>query len=122
MCTIYYVSKLARDKRCGSCQVGEGADELFLGYPTWKIKLNLQRYNSIPGLRWLKRLGMKVLELADKKDTLYYELLRRGEAKLPIFWEGLKHLLRNKKSGCYLHGCEKFLQTHFLGNNRTYLG
>ena len=34
---VYYVSKLARDNGVIVCQVGEGADELFCGYPTWKI-------------------------------------------------------------------------------------
>ena len=31
---VYYVSKLARDNGVIVCQVGEGADELFCGYPT----------------------------------------------------------------------------------------
>ncbi len=33
---VYYVSKLARDHRVIVCQLGEGSDELFWGYPQWK--------------------------------------------------------------------------------------
>jgi asparagine synthase (glutamine-hydrolysing) len=94
---VYYVSKLARDNGTIVCQVGEGADELFFGYPSWKIKLNLQRYNNIPGLKWFKRLAMNVLERADKKHTLYYELLRRGVADLPIFWGGAEAFTEEQK-------------------------
>jgi asparagine synthase (glutamine-hydrolysing) len=95
---LYYVSKLARDNGVIVAQVGEGADELFWGYQSWKVKLNLQRYNNIPGLRWLKVLGMKVLEVADKKHTLHYELLRRGVAKQPIFWGGAEAFTEEQKS------------------------
>ena len=40
---VYYVSKLARDNGVIVCQVGEGADELFWGYPGWKTSLRFQR-------------------------------------------------------------------------------
>ncbi len=36
---VYYVSKLARDNGVIVCQVGEGADELFWGYPSWRTLL-----------------------------------------------------------------------------------
>ena len=38
---VYYVSKLARDHGVTVCQVGEGADELFWGYPAWKTMRRL---------------------------------------------------------------------------------
>jgi asparagine synthase (glutamine-hydrolysing) len=40
---VYYVSKLARDSGVIVGQVGEGADELFCGYPHWKFMLSLQK-------------------------------------------------------------------------------
>src|SRR6266852_5055940 len=45
---VYYVSKLARDHGVIVCQVGEGSDELFWGYPQWKLRLQLQQYNELP--------------------------------------------------------------------------
>lgn len=32
---IYFLSKLAKDNGVTVCQVGEGSDEIFCGYPTW---------------------------------------------------------------------------------------
>ncbi|MBN8539925.1 MAG: asparagine synthase (glutamine-hydrolyzing) [Deltaproteobacteria bacterium] len=85
---VYYVSKLARDNGVIVCQVGEGADELFWGYESWKVKLKLQEYNDLPVPRLLKKMGLSLLEAAGKKDRLYYELLRRGTAGQPVFWGG----------------------------------
>jgi asparagine synthase (glutamine-hydrolysing) len=94
---VYYVSKLARDNGVIVCQVGEGADELFWGYPSWKIKLDLQRYSDIPGTGLLKRLGLWGLNALGKSDTLYYEFLRRGVASQPIFWGGAEAFTENQK-------------------------
>src|SRR5213594_4432945 len=55
---IYYVSKLARDNGVIVCQVGEGSDELFWGYPSWKTMLGLQRYDDLPVPRLLKRAAV----------------------------------------------------------------
>src|SRR5207245_5423171 len=45
---VYYVSQLARESGVIVCQVGEGSDELFCGYPSWKIKLQLQSLDDLP--------------------------------------------------------------------------
>lgn len=85
---VYYVSKLARDNGVVVCQVGEGADELFWGYPSWKTFLRLERLNALPVPRWLKRLGVAALRAAGKGDHLATEFLRRAGAGVPIFWGG----------------------------------
>ena len=85
---VYYVSKLARDHGVIVCQVGEGADELFWGYPGWKQSLRLQQYNDWPIPAALKRTGLAILRSAGKDAGFPYEWLRRGAEKLPIFWGG----------------------------------
>jgi asparagine synthase (glutamine-hydrolysing) len=85
---VYYVSKLARNNGVVVAQLGEGADELFWGYPLWRIVLRLQKLNSVPLLGWLKHALLAVLRGIGKSDTLYYELLRRGAANQRIFWSG----------------------------------
>src|SRR5437762_2660974 len=45
---VYYLSQLARSHGVTVCQVGEGSDELFFGYPSWMVKLRLQRYDTLP--------------------------------------------------------------------------
>lgn len=85
---VYYVSKLARDNGVIVCQVGEGSDELFWGYPGWKQLLRLQELDSLPVPNSLKRLGLKAIELLGKSSSFYYEFLRRGGSDQPVFWGG----------------------------------
>ena len=105
---VYYVSKLARDSGVIVCQVGEGADELFWGYSTWKRALQLQHYDDLSVPRLLKKIGLFGIRSLGREDTAYYEWLRRGAAGQPIFWGGaeaftdlqkkklLSHRLREK--------------------------
>src|SRR5207244_5697621 len=58
---VYYVAKLAKEAGVTVCQVGEGSDELFCGYPHWPLMLGLERwrrmYSALPQplqkLAWL---------------------------------------------------------------------
>lgn len=85
---VYYVSKLARENGVVVCQVGEGADELFWGYPSWKTKHQLQRAADLPVPGFMKRLGMRVLKAAGKETSHQYEALRRDVLGQPVFWGG----------------------------------
>lgn len=85
---VYYVSKLARDNGMVVCQVGEGADELFWGYPNWRRMMHLQQYDDYPVPRFAKRLGLAGLQWLGKERKLYYEWLRRGAMGQPVFWGG----------------------------------
>jgi asparagine synthase (glutamine-hydrolysing) len=94
---VYYVSRLARDNGVMVCQVGEGADELFWGYPGWKMALQIQNYNDLLVPRALKRVGLTGLRLLGKKETFYYEWLRRGIVRQPIFWGGAEAFTEAQK-------------------------
>ncbi len=94
---VYYVSKLARDNGVIVCQVGEGADELFWGYPSWQFALNLQRYDDWPVPRLVKRMGLAAARMAGKEQTFYYEYLRRGSLDQPIFWGGAEAFTDEQK-------------------------
>jgi len=85
---VYYVSKLARDHGVIVCQVGEGADELFWGYPGWKTALTVQRYDDLPVPRVLKRAAAGALQVLGKDQDTRYEWLRRGSLGQPVFWGG----------------------------------
>ncbi len=85
---VYYISQLARECGVIVCQVGEGADELFRGYPNWKIMEQLERCNDLPVPRLLKEMGLLGLRSLGKEKTVYYEWLRRGARGLPVFWGG----------------------------------
>ena len=94
---VYYVSKLARENGVKVCQVGEGADELFWGYSSWKIKLKLQKYNKIPFLTPFKNLGLIALKCFGKSHTFQYEFLRRGIKGEPVFWGGAESFTERQK-------------------------
>jgi asparagine synthase (glutamine-hydrolysing) len=94
---LYYVSKLARDHGVIVCQVGEGADELYWGYPQWKIKLQLQQYDDLPVPRALKCLGLASLKALGQEESLPYEMLRRGIEGKPVFWGGAEAFTETMK-------------------------
>lgn len=87
---IYFVSKLARDNNVIVCQVGEGSDELFCGYPGWKQTLRwnslLPYFHIVPPL--FTKLGLKALEIIGKGGTGKYEKLSRIHRGESIFWGG----------------------------------
>jgi asparagine synthase (glutamine-hydrolysing) len=93
---VYYVSKLARDNGVIVCQVGEGADELFWGYPSWKIYLTLQRCDDRAPAP-LERGALALLRLAGLAGRREYELLRRASEGLPVFWGGAEAFTENEK-------------------------
>jgi asparagine synthase (glutamine-hydrolysing) len=94
---VYYVSKLARDNGVIVCQVGEGADELFWGYPAWKTMLRLQRWNDLPVPTLAKEVALAALRASGRSATRESELLRRGAGGLPIFWSGAEAFTHEEK-------------------------
>src|SRR6266849_5612298 len=94
---VYYVSKLARDNGVIVCQVGEGADELFCGYPSWKFRIRLQHLNDSPAPQALKQFGLGCLRMLGNTEGYAYEGLRRGLLQQPIFWGGAEGLTEERK-------------------------
>lgn len=94
---VYYVSELARKNGVTVCQVGEGSDELFWGYPEWKSRLRLQEMNDWPVPRFIKQLGLAGASLLGHGDNYRAEQLRRGIAGVPIFWSGAEAFTETQK-------------------------
>jgi asparagine synthase (glutamine-hydrolysing) len=85
---LYYVAKLAREHGMIVCQVGEGADELFIGYPSWIEALKRQQWNDLPVPRSAKQIGVGVLSALGYDRTVHLEWLRRAARNEPLFWSG----------------------------------
>jgi len=85
---VYFVSKLARDHGVTVAQAGEGSDELFWGYESWKYYLRLAKLNDLPVPRLFKSAGLAAARMLGWGHSLYYELLRRGTVGEPVFWSG----------------------------------
>lgn len=85
---VYYVAKLARENGVTVCQVGEGADELFWGYPQWKNVLSLQKILNLPPGKAFSVAGALGLWGLGKGRSQRYEYFRRNLNNQPIFWGG----------------------------------
>jgi len=85
---VYFVSKLAREHGVIVCQVGEGADELFCGYPFWDGVLGKQRLAGRPGMSLASAAVMAGLRVAGHERSLLFEQLRRAREGQPLFWGG----------------------------------
>lgn len=84
---VFFVSQLAREHGRVVAQVGEGADELFAGYPFWHKAIRAQRYGNHLG-KWSGRLAMRALAMRGGEENLPYEWLRRASLRQPLFWSG----------------------------------
>jgi len=94
---LYYVSELARQQGVVVAQAGEGSDELFWGYPSWRTHLRLQRADDLPVPALAKRAGLAGLRAARRETSRPYEFLRRGAAGLPVFWGGAEAFTETQK-------------------------
>jgi asparagine synthase (glutamine-hydrolysing) len=94
---LFHVSDLARRHGVIVAQAGEGADELFWGYPSWRTHLRLQRANGLPVPRVAKRAGLAAIGAAGRATSRPYEFLRRGAAGVPVFWGGAEAFTHRQK-------------------------
>jgi asparagine synthase (glutamine-hydrolysing) len=87
---VYYVAKLAKDHGVTVCQVGEGSDELFCGYPHWSLVLGLERwrriYSTIP--LPLRKLSWYFAKQLEDPSSGRLEFIRRASHDEPLFWGG----------------------------------
>jgi asparagine synthase (glutamine-hydrolysing) len=94
---VYYVSQLARDHGVKVCQVGEGADELFYGYPFWRQWTRLQEL----GARWRSTAAMRAARsltgLAGFGHSRAFDVLSRAAAGRPVFWTSAEGLTRQQR-------------------------
>ena len=98
---LYFVSKLAKDTGITVVQVGEGSDEQFSGYNSYKMYLQLHRYfwgafNALPGpARSMAASLAKTLTSTNtpKLDRIA-DILGRGAKGQELFW-GAAHAYWN---------------------------
>jgi asparagine synthase (glutamine-hydrolysing) len=85
---VYYVAELARQHGVTVCQLGEGADELFIGYPSWLNALRMQAFDDLPVPALAKRAALGAATALNYDRTFHFEWLRRGARDEPLFWGG----------------------------------
>lgn len=85
---LYSIAKFAKEHGITVCQVGEGADELFCGYPHWQKLMAYQSWVGRPIAEFPNRLGAYFLKKAGLESKMKFERLRRAALGEPIFWGG----------------------------------
>jgi asparagine synthase (glutamine-hydrolysing) len=94
---LYFVSKLARESGVTVCQVGEGADELFCGYPSWRRAIRVANAVSHTP-RIAMDAAFRGLNAVGRGKGTRSEWLRRGAAGLPTFWGGAEAFTETEKA------------------------
>jgi len=101
---LYYVSRLARDEGIKVVQVGEGSDELFLGYDLYREALRFSRlarpFRALPRpvRRGVYDVFGPALRFVGHRALRWEELLRRSVDEDP-FWGGAIVLGDRDKQG-----------------------
>lgn len=94
---LYYLAQMARGAGVTVCQAGEGADELFHGYPFWQTLRSLQNRALLPGVGPMMRMTRAALNSVGRGNGLACEFLRRGIDRRPIFWSGAEGFTHAQK-------------------------
>ena len=98
---VYFLSQQVEKNNSKVIHVGEGADELFFGYESWR-KLELLQFLQYPQ-KFLNKIGiLKILNLfsfiiCKIFPARYSEAWRRLVNNLPLFWGGTDALTYNEK-------------------------
>ncbi len=88
---LYFLAKLVKDNKTTVVQVGEGADEHFLGY--WWCEHYRQKYESVyqparKGASWFQKLLARGKAAAPGVSGEDLEIQRRAERGQELFWGG----------------------------------
>jgi asparagine synthase (glutamine-hydrolysing) len=96
---VYYVAKLAKESGVTVCQVGEGSDELFCGYPHWSYVLSLERLRQVYAVlpRPLRGLATLFATQLEKPSSGRLEYIRRASSDEPVFWGGAEAFFETHK-------------------------
>lgn len=97
---LHYVSELARSNGVVVAQVGEGADELFFGYPYWRRLLRLQAASDRVPFPAMMAVGARALASIPRlHGNVNVEHLRRAGERRPIFWGSTAAFMEPEKAG-----------------------
>jgi asparagine synthase (glutamine-hydrolysing) len=96
---VYFVAKLAKESGVTVCQVGEGSDELFCGYPQWSYLLSLERLRQVYAVvpRPLRELAVRFATQLEAPSSGKLEYLRRASSDEPVFWGGAEAFFETHK-------------------------
>lgn len=83
----YFVSKLAKENGVTVIETGDGADELFFGYPALKKFLQIGKLKHVAGGEMLMAAMQLVLNMTKRKEGYVNEIISRVRNGDPLYWE-----------------------------------
>lgn len=101
---VFLLAKKAADLGTKVILVGEGADEIFFGYPSW-LRMNFIHKLSLLNMpvHYLKIMSPFINRMFPER---YCEAFRRLVMRLPQFWGGTDALTRKEKSFVGIKDCD----------------
>jgi asparagine synthase (glutamine-hydrolysing) len=94
----YYVSRLARQNGVKVALVGEGADEIFCGYPFWLRTLSAQRMLNLPVGNCVRKAALWANRMLNNDERFHGEFLARAIAGQPVHWTTAQLFTRDWKN------------------------
>ena len=89
---FYFVAKICRENNIPVALVGEGADELFFGYPTYATYKKFNDFVWNPSKKFIpdffKKTFYKTSKIFLKKQANVLELLNNWSHNKPLLWGG----------------------------------
>ena len=120
---VYYVSKLARDNGVIVCQVGEGADELFWGYPSVEdVYCSLQRYDDlpVPPAAEASRVAAATAAAGQGRTARGTSCCAAAPTGQPIFWGGAEAFTRRAEAAAAVAAAApRARRAHLVGRDRA---
>lgn len=95
---VHSLAAAAKRRHFSSVLLGEGADTVFGGLPSWGRVQDLQRFLDSPVGSLLVSPGLRLARVLRKEGGFHADYFRRARRGQPLFWTPVEYLMPAQKS------------------------